>query len=272
VAAALARRLEVQINVRNAAKHRASLSSYENMLQGYWHFKKLSRSGNLAARDCFERAVALDPSNAEAMGWLGVTYCEQWVQDFTEEHAAKGAEIAARAVALDPANAVIHAVHAWILMCVGDRAEAVRASERSMALNPGDPAVLINRALALAYDGDTQQALHCVALSHRLEPLPPPWFGEFAGVVAFAGGRYEDTLAGVESLDDNAWDAMYALACYGHLDRREKARALLERYRRQGREPDWNLGMTREAYSQPETRERLADGLRKALALAQDTG
>ena len=108
--------------------------------------------------------------------------------------------------------------------------------------------------------------MHLADLAHRLEPPPPPWFGEFTGVIAFADGRYEDTLLGVEALDENAWDAMYALACYGHLGEMQKARLLLDRFRRGGREPDWELGMSREAYRNLETRERLAAGLRKALS------
>jgi TolB-like protein len=265
VAAKLKRHLEVEINVRNTRKAHASLSSYENMLQGYWHFKKLTRAGNLAARACFERAVTLDPGNAEAMGWLSVTYSEQWVQDFTAEHAQRGVEISAQAVALDPTNAIIHAIRAWILMCTGDRAGSLEASERGMSLNPGDPSVQVNRALALTYAGQFDEAHALFDQARRLEPLPPLWFGEFAGILAFAEGRYADTLAGVEPIAECAWDVMYALACYGHMGEPGKAAAALARLPDGGRNIDFHRGIAQEQFCDAEVRERLIEGVRKSL-------
>lgn len=265
VAASLARRLEIEINMRNAVRAPASLSSYEHMLQGYWHFKKLTRPGNVAARACFERAIAADPRNAEAMAWLGVSYCEDWVHDFSEDNARRGAELCAQAVDLNPGHAVIRAVQTWALLCVGDRPAALQASERSMAFNAGEPGVLVNRALALAYDGKLRDAAELLELAHRLEPVPPLWFGEFRGVLSFSEGRYADTLAGVERLSEHAWDAMYALASYGHLGERDRARDLLARIRARGPEPPWDLGLAREPYRDREVWERLQRGLRLAL-------
>lgn len=179
----------------------------------------------------------------------------------------KGAALAAEATALDPLNAVCHALQIWTLLCIGNREEALLSGERAIALNPSDPAVQVNRALALAYDGRSGEAKELMAQAFRLEPLPPPWFAEFKGVIAFADGRYEETLAGVEHLTDFAWDTMYALACYAHLGRAEEARALLARLKQQGRAPDWQLGLSREPYRDASVRKRLAAGLEMALAL-----
>jgi TolB-like protein len=59
VAVAIARHLEVEINIRSAGRHNVGMSSYEYLLQGYWHFKKLTRAGNVVARECFERASSV---------------------------------------------------------------------------------------------------------------------------------------------------------------------------------------------------------------------
>jgi TolB-like protein len=267
VVSAIARHLEVEINVRNIARPTANLSSYEHLLQGYWHFKKLTRRGNLAARESFKRALTLDPRNAEALSFLGATYSEEWIQDFSAENAVKGEDFIGQAVALDPANARIYAAHAWALLCIGDLAGAARASERGMALNPGDPNVLVNRALPLIYEGRLEEAHALIAQARKLEPIPPLWFGEFAGIAAFVEGRYEETLAGVEPVPECAWDVMYALSCYGHLGQGERARALRAQFSALGGEPDWKLGLTREPFADPSVLDRLMNGFEIALSL-----
>jgi TolB-like protein len=266
VAAVIPRQLDVEIGARNLRRPPASLSSYEHTLQGYWHFSKLTRASNLAAQQCFERAVALDPGNAEAVAWLGTTYCETWVRDFTEECATKGSMFTAESIAIDPFNAICHALHAWTLLHVGNLDSALNVSKRAFALNPGDPAVLVNRAVALSYDGKSIEAQALLALARKLEPLAPPWFAEFAGVLAFAEGRYAESLKGVEPLAECAWDAMYALACCGHLGFSDRARTILSSFRTQRPDPDWLLGVSHEPYQDKGVCERLIVGLNRALA------
>jgi TolB-like protein len=266
VAAAIPRQLDVEINFRNSRRPPASLSSYEHMLQGYWHFRKLTRASNRVALQCFERAVALDPGNAEAFAWLGAAYCNTWVENFDEEYATKGSMLTAEAITIDPFNAFYHAIHTWTLLCVGNLDSALDVSKRSIALNPGDPGVLVNRALALTYDGKGTEAQTLLELARRLEPLPPLWFGEFAGLLAFAEGRYAEALDGTEPLTEFAWDTMYALASCGHLGLVERAKAILARFRQQGPDPDWLLGVSHEPFRNEDVRERLVAGLNIALA------
>jgi TolB-like protein len=266
VAAAIPRQLEVEINFRNARRPPASLSSYEHSLQGYWHFRKLTRTSNRAAMQCFERAIALDPGNVEAIAWLGAAFCNIWVEDFAEEYAAKGAALTAEAIAIDPFSAMSHAIHTWTLLCVRNLDSALEVSKRAVALNPGDPAVLVNRALALTYDSSGQEATKLLDLARRLEPLPPVWFAEFAGVQAFVEGRYAEALEGTLPLTDFAWDAMYALSCCGHLGLADRARTILAPFRKRGPDPDWLIGVSHEPFRDNGVRERLLAGLNIALA------
>ncbi len=268
VATTIARQLEIEMNVQITRRTTANFSSYDHTLRGYWQFRKLTIESNIEARHSFEQALLHDPSNAEAMAWLAVTHCDEWLQKFSEEYAIKGAALAVEATALDPLNAHCHAIETWALLCVGNREAALLSSAKGMALNPSDPAMQVNRALALAYDGSIGEAEELMAQAFRLEPLPPPWFAEFKGVIAFAEGRYEETLAGVEHQTDFAWDNMYALACYAHLGKAVEARAMLARLKQQGRAPDWQLGLSREPYRDRSVWNRLAAGLEMALALA----
>ena len=268
VAAAIASHLDVEINERSSGKPHASLTSYEHLLQGCWHYRKFTRATNIVARRCFEVARALDPGNAEAIAWLGLTYSTAWIYDFSIENATKALEFSAAAVALHPMNAVNHAIHTNALLRNGDLEAALRASERGLALNPGQPGMLANRALALAYDGRPAEARNFLAQALRLEPLPPPWYARFSGVIAFVEGSYEETLAGFEPQAEMAWDVMYALSCCGHLGRAEQARAMLARLQAEDRDPDWRFGVKREPYRDSSLRAHLMKGLELALAVA----
>ncbi|MFO1203740.1 MAG: hypothetical protein U1E58_14005 [Tabrizicola sp.] len=152
-----------------------------------------------------------------------------------------------------------------LTICFGDLDAALRSSARGMALNPGDPNLQVNRALALGFDSSFGEASELLSQAQRLEPLPPLWFAEFKGVIAFAEARYEETLAGVEPIDA-AWDKMYALACYGHLGRPERAKALLEQLNHTGRSPDWMCGVARQPFRDPRVRDRLREGVQLALS------
>ena len=266
VAAAIPRQLDVEINVRNSRRPPASLSSYEHMLQGYWHFRKLTRASNRVALQCFERAVSLDPGNAEAFSWLGAAYCNIWVENFAHEYATKGAMLTAEAMTIDPFNAMCHAIHTWTLLCVDNLDSALSVSKRAVELNPGDPAVLVNRAAALIYDGKDAEAQALLDMARRLEPLPPPWFAEFAGLLAFAEGRYAQTLDGTQPMMEFAWDTMYALSSCGHLGLVERAKSILASFRQLEPDSDWMIGVSHEPYRDKGVRERLIAGLNIALA------
>lgn len=265
VASTIARHLDIEINSRISSRTSGSLSSYEQTLKGYWLFRKLTLESSREARRCFEQAISLDPSNAEALGWLSVTYCEEWAHLFDETDLATGAALAAKATALDPMSAICHAIEAWTSICVGNLDAALFSSAKGMALNPGDPNIQAHRALALGFDGKYGEASELLAQAQRLEPLPPVWFAEFKGVIAFAAGRYDETLAGVEPINA-AWDNMYALACYGLLDRSEQAKALLDKVNRKGPAPDWMCGVARQPFRDSRIRDKLRDGVQLALS------
>ena len=104
-----------------------------------------------------------------------------------------------------------------------------------------------------------------MAQAFRLEPLTPPWFAKFNGVVAFAEGRYEETLAGVEHLDF-AWDNIYALACCVHPERPKQAQSMLPQLKDKGRAPDWQRGISRETFRNANVQGRLREGVITALS------
>jgi hypothetical protein len=101
------------------------------------------------------------------------------------------------------------------------------------------------------------------ALAFKLNPLPPLWYAEFTAVAHFVEGSYEKALPAFLAIPDGAWDCMYALACLGHLGDLAQACSLIERY--SSRQWDFFKGAAAEPFVDPEPRQRLIAGLKKAL-------
>ena len=120
----------------------------------------------------------------------------------------------------------------------------------------------------LGYDGRLAEAKEFLRRARRLDPIPAPWIDEVAGILAFGEGNYGEALVGLEPFKECALDLMYVLASYGMLDRTAKARDTLARLSREGRHPNWSLGIALEPYRDLAIKERLSLGLQKALSVA----
>jgi TolB-like protein len=268
IAASVANQLEIEIAAWSGERMPASFSAYEHILKGLWHFKTLTMAANARAIASFEQALVLDPRNVEAMSLLAMCYTSGWMYEFSDAKLRKGIGLAIDAIAIDASAAKAHAILGFGLVFL-DGLEAGRAPiARALELNPDDWFGLSNRAMVSVYEGKPQEARDWLAKARRLNRMPPFWLTEFECVSKFAEERFAEVLPGVEPLSDTAWDMMYALACYGHLGLKDKARATLASFREAGRDVDFLAGAAREPYVAAETRALLADGLKKALEQA----
>jgi adenylate cyclase len=223
--------------------------------------------GIAISRDCFERAIATYPNNAEAHRHLAICNMYLWWSAFEPQGLAKAFATASRAVELDPASGGCHqALAVCRLWAEGPEAAGISIA-RSLDLNPGDPHALIFAGVIAAYSGNLPDARHYTGHAFRVNPLPPLCFPELSGIAAFVEGRYADALPGFEALPGCAYDNTYALACHGLMGDKEKAAQIRERNARAGRKWDYRVGAVREPFAMSEPRERLLEGLRKAHAI-----
>lgn len=266
IARTLVGRVEIEIGNRSSAAPDWDISSYELVLQGLWHWRKETSEAIAAAQHCFERAIAAYPNNAEAHRHLALCYMYSWWSDFQAEGLTKALATASRAVALDPMSGGCHQAFALCrLWAEGPEAAAVSIA-RSLDLNPNDPDTLIDAGVIAAYSGNLLEARYHTGNAFRLNPLSPLCYPEYRAVAAFVEGRYAEALPGFEALPDCAYDSTYVLACHGLLGDKQKAAQVRERNVGAGRTWDYRAGAIREPFAMPEPRERLLEGLRKALA------
>lgn len=267
IAASVANQLEIEIAAWSGTRIPASFAAYEHILKGNWHFKTLTMAATARAIVCFEQALTLDPRNAEAMSLLAMCYTSGWMYEFSDAKLAKGIELAKDAIALDESAAKAHAVLGLGLVYAEGLETGRPPIERALALNPKDWFGLSNRSMASIYEGKPEEARALSEEARRLNRMPPFWLTEFECISRFGEGHFAEVLPGVEPMTDGAWDMMYAMACYGHLGMKDKARETVRRFRDQGREVDFMMGAAREPYVNSETRDLLAAGLKAAQRL-----
>ncbi len=266
IARALVSRVEVKVATRCVVASPEQLSSYDLVLRGMWHFKTMTPEAFRSASQCFMQAITIDPENAEAYRGLAICENNRWLFDFDWQGMERCLPLAARAVALDPTSAGSHAVHGFCRMWLEGLDAAAQSYDKAVSLNPDDPHILTEVGLLNVYKGELAAAHSLFRSALSSDPLQPIWYAELAAVCDFVEGHYAKAVPAFMAIPDGAWDMMYALACYGHLGEKSKARVIRTKLSEAGRNPDWALGISREPYRDPTIRERLSNGIRTALS------
>lgn len=255
-------RVEIDVAKKSTPAEPSRLTSYELVLKGIAHFKRVTREANTTAADHFRAAIAEYPENSEAHRWLSMCENSKWFFDFDRDSLANGLTIIERAIELDAANAGCHCARGFGQLYWGDIAAAAKSYQKAASLNPGDPHILAEFGLLHVYLGQLPVGRDHFERAFRLNPLPPIWFAGFVAVGDFVEGSCEKALPAFLTVPDSAWDCMYALACLGHLGDLEQARSLRLRYSH--RKWDFLKGAAAEPFVDPEPRHRLIAGLKKA--------
>jgi hypothetical protein len=134
------------------------------------------------AKAAAERAIALDPSIAEAHAALAFDDF-YWSRD--EANARRQFEIALK---LDPDSADIHHWYATVLMTVRSFPQAVREIDEAARLDPESTAILADKGLILVNQGKTAEG---IALLQRLEQTQPQFLSphQYLAEVYIASGN-----------------------------------------------------------------------------------
>ncbi|MEQ1956758.1 adenylate/guanylate cyclase domain-containing protein [Mesorhizobium yinganensis] len=198
--------------------------------QSYYVVDATTQARALAA---YDKAIALDPSFADAYAGYARTSAEIWrsLADLvlSSTIARKRAyEAAGKALELDPNNARAFAALAVFQLADGRHDDAIASVRRAAALNPGDAEAKASLATVLAYSGDLDEAASAIAGAMRLNPKPPPGLLQVAGTVHALAGKYELARAELETVVA-AWPASentheYLAVTYAGLGRTDEAR------------------------------------------------
>ncbi len=203
VVAAIEPQLYAAEGIRAKRKPTESLDAWECVVRALSLMNTRSRPDILAARELLQKAIALDPTYAQAHALLSfvTTLRVHMGWESAKNTFAFARDTAHKALHIDPDDPWAHIALGYALVWSRRSPEAFVEYERALAINPNFAIAHYLTALACTYVGRTEDAFVHADIATRLSPrdlLARGNAGVYNNVRAtacFAAGRYRDSVA-----------------------------------------------------------------------------
>jgi adenylate cyclase len=175
-----------------------NLEAFDLNLRGLESYWKLNKDGNAAARQFWQKAIALDPNYAEAIASVGWTYEVDVVFGFSRDPTVdlkRASALAQKALALEDSSAMALALVSDNDRVTGRFDEAVRIAERLATADPENSFSYWFLAQALDGDGRPDEAALAIRKAIRVDPALDDFFSVELGFDYLHSGRYEQALS-----------------------------------------------------------------------------
>ncbi|MBX4863712.1 adenylate cyclase [Rhizobium sophorae] len=272
VATAIAQPYGVMAQVDSASPPPEDLGAYECTLRFYAYRSELSAEAHARVRDCLEAALARFPNYATAWAMLSIVYLDEDRYKFNpapdqDSAIQRALDAARRATQIDPSNT--RGLQALMTALFFDRqlAESLRVGELALATNPNDTELIGEFGTRLAIAGQWQRG---AALLDQAIALNPGSGGFYHGTRALAAYMLHDNdtaVLEIRQANMQKFPLFHVVAAIIYAEA-----GLMDDARREGQifvsmRPDFLPNVVTELAMrnmQPEDRDRLIEGLRKA--------
>ena len=205
----LATEMQVKLTEGEQARLRytttTNVEAWTYWAQGLSHFRQsMSKEKMHAARLCWEKALALDPTSAALNGMLSSVH---WLDarfgwwDDRETALAKARIYADRALELDPENADAFTASSIALTMNGQYDEAVAHARRAVELAPGSADAAHFASFVLASAGYAKEAVGESKRAMALNPNYPPYYLGNLGYALRLAGQVEEAITAFKAYD-----------------------------------------------------------------------
>jgi adenylate cyclase len=267
------RKLAVKVDQAERAlamsKSTGSLEAYDYYLQAYHHFYQRTLEGNIEARKLFQKAIALDPIYAAA--YVGLAKAREWAvnygwTEFPNVVLQEALDLAKKAVQLDDSNAGAHGELGYIYMRFGEYDLAESELQKAIDLNPNDRINYRHMGAVMLYSGQPAESLEWYTKVLKFDPYLSPGVYMNIGIAHYLKGDEDKAILWLKQAATK-WPTF--LGCHillasiyaqtGQMDLAEAEKAEILRI-----SPFFKLDFYGQAYQNPDHREKIVAGLRKA--------
>ena len=244
ITATVAARIEPEIGIAERAlaerKSPQAFDAWDFFRLGTKHFYKSTVSDNREAQRLFRRAIELDPSLAEAYGFLSYSIVLSMVYFDVEPDDAllnEAVAIAKTGATLDERDALIRFMYGRALLARKSYSEALGELEIAAELNPNLAVVYCGLGDSLAYEGRIDEAVPYFQRAIDLSPHDPlRWafysYRALAHLFAREFDLAEEWARKATRIPNcHYWGFSHRVAALGHLQRSDEVEAALTELR-----------------------------------------
>jgi adenylate cyclase len=244
-----------------------SVEAYDLFLRGRANYYRYTPEDLLEAKKCFEQAIEIDPSFADAYAYLSYCHFQGWAQIWPgfDDNLDRANELAEKGVALDSTSAISLARLGWIQTFLRHYDRAVENLEKAFALAPNNTDVLATFAQVLNYSGNPEKGLPLQEKASSIDTVVPPNWEWQMGLSHFLLGQNDQAIASLNRALPKFTYAYTLLACiYVELDRLDDARGEIKKLLEIS--PQFSVKFLNNIlpFRVDEVRDRIFDSLRKA--------
>lgn len=252
-----------------------SLTAYDHLLRGLDAMDRFDAGSFALARDHLDRAISEDPGFATPMAWAARWHCVQigqnWSIDPNHDRTMAGM-LAARAIALDPSNALALATFGHLRSFLfRDYDGALAHFDLALRAAPNSALAWLLSTPTLAYVGRGEQAIHHGEQAVLLSPHDTDQFttAAYLGLAHYAAGDLEEAVrrcsAAMHARPHHTANLRVLAAALAGLGRQDEARKAADRIL--ALEPGFSLSdfiATRTPFRDQAVRRMHADQLKAA--------
>ncbi|MGH6717728.1 MAG: adenylate/guanylate cyclase domain-containing protein, partial [Alphaproteobacteria bacterium] len=203
----------------------ATPEAYEALLKGRELYGRMTPDDDRAAHEQFSRAIAFDPTCAEALGWLAMIHQHAYRQRRQEDEAEAGAKCARAALALDDNLALAHHALGYLQLFRKRFLQAQFPLSKAVGLDGNDSVALSRMGLLNCSLGKASEALELFHRAARLNPCHAGRYLGLRGMAFFVARRYDEALEAFNRMPSPYyWERAYHAATFAMLGRIDNAR------------------------------------------------
>lgn len=151
----------------------------------FWHARCCFQQGRLKkAIELFEKAAEVQPGDYQTPLLLRQTYLSLGRIEQASEVAARGIELAKEHLKLNRKDARAIYLACGSMIQLGQYDEALQWADRALAINPDDPMINYNVACCFAQVGETDRALDCLDKAKHSGMVNAGWLRNDADLVS----------------------------------------------------------------------------------------
>jgi adenylate cyclase len=180
-----------------------------------WTQKQPTKESLVAARAWFDRALEIDPNDADALSGEAATYLAEYTYGWTNPETDYDAKIlgqADRSIALASDNMSAYTTKSFYLAMSLRPNDALRVADTGLVINPNSAFLYATRGNAKTYLRQFEQAKFDVEQAMRLSPRDPGiglWHNLMAGA-ELGFGHFDAAIDEANKAIDAGWRSFYS--------------------------------------------------------------